>query len=277
MGLKRAQAEFNKAGLTVGYKEGDEFPCISVQDPIRWSQVSCIVKVNERLPFTTNSIESLNGHLNEVTPRRNSFWGSLTRLASMIEFGILNYHTSVRHNFNSATRRAQALARAIGDTEMLKQRIYYHTTIDHNDSTCDCHLSTYFSEVYGQFVPCCHMLEAGVARPVMRVPPNLIYSDDQSFYLTIEKGSRPGEEQSHERKDALVELACRSIKQLSRTGKGLDDIRRWVTENFPPTDSLNEFVLNIPLAVLDLISAGVNNFKGIRDTEDDDIETEVAD
>jgi hypothetical protein len=59
--------------------------------------------------------------------------------------------------------------------------------------------------------------------------------------------------------------------------KGLDDIRRWVTENFPPTDSLNEFVLNIPLAVLDLISAGVNNFKGIRDAEDDDIETEIAD
>jgi hypothetical protein len=51
----------------------------------------------------------MNGHCNEATPRRNSFWASMTRIAKMINRGIEYFPSSVRHNFNAAIRRAEVL------------------------------------------------------------------------------------------------------------------------------------------------------------------------
>jgi hypothetical protein len=58
-------------------------------------------------------------------------------------------------------------------------------------------------------------------------------------------------------------MAAGSIKNLSRTGTGIDDIRRWVLENIPPSDEMNAFVMNIPAPILNLISRGSLAFGAI--------------
>jgi hypothetical protein len=74
-----AEREFRKAGLAFNDEE------IYISDAVRWAEVSMFTRVEERIPPTTNSLESLHGHLNEQTPRNNAFWASMCRLASMIQ------------------------------------------------------------------------------------------------------------------------------------------------------------------------------------------------
>jgi hypothetical protein len=44
----------------------------------------CVRIAESFMPPTINTLESFNGHLNRVTPRRNTFWDSLHRLVEMI-------------------------------------------------------------------------------------------------------------------------------------------------------------------------------------------------
>jgi hypothetical protein len=64
----------------------------------------------------------------------------------------------------------------------------------------------------------------------------LVYSDEQRFQIVLDKTARVGQEPSSERRDALADVAARSIKHLSRTGKKIDEIQGWVTDDFPALD-----------------------------------------
>jgi hypothetical protein len=50
--------------------------------PERWKQVSMLERVPARMPPTTNSLESIHGHLNAQTSRRNTFSRSLHRIVA---------------------------------------------------------------------------------------------------------------------------------------------------------------------------------------------------
>jgi hypothetical protein len=157
---------------------------------------------------------------------------------------------SVRHNFNNATRRAQALVSTIGELEMTKQTTYYGTATDGHSHTCKYSLSSYFAMMFEEFVPCCHMMSVGVPRLTMNVPPVLCYTENRGLHLERQIGSRLAEPPSLERRDSLIEMDARTIKNLSRTSTGIDDIRRWVLENIPPSDQMSAFVMNISVPIL---------------------------
>jgi hypothetical protein len=140
-GLRRARLEFAKAGLLIRYIGLAEFPFIEIGDAEKWAQVSSITKIREGLPMMTNCLESINGHANSQIPRRNTFWGSMSRLANMAEHGIKFFGPSVRQNFNSATRRQLLLSRVIGEAEISNQKISYSTNTE--DKTCFCEMSVY--------------------------------------------------------------------------------------------------------------------------------------
>jgi hypothetical protein len=267
VGLKRAQNEFRKAGLTVVYITGEILPFIKILDITRWAQVSSIFKINEGLPMTTNSLESINGHLNAETPRRNVFWASMMRMCKMIRHGVQHHAASVLHNFHTTTRRIYKLVKSIGEEEIRQQQIYYKTNINSSPPTCDCGMSLYFTQMFGRFVPCSHMVHAGCPKQIFTGSADLVFTEDTQFRLVLEKASRQGEEPSLERRDGLVELATRSIKHLSKTGTKLDEIREWVEANFPSHDQMTVFVINIPIPILHLISIGVMNFGPARDPE----------
>jgi hypothetical protein len=158
-------------------------------------------------------IRLADGHANESKHRRNSFWSSMTRIANMMNYSIDSFSSSVRHNFNSAIRRALALRRTIGDSEMRRQAEYYRTDV--RLETCRCGLSQCFERVFDGRFPCCHLLYAGVTKPVMSDPPVLVMSEDPSkFRVELEKAERPGEESSRERRGSLVIMTAHSIKRL---------------------------------------------------------------
>jgi hypothetical protein len=150
---------------------------------------------------------------------------------------------------------------------MLNQVWQYETNID--EKNCYCGVSGYWSEVFGSFVPCGHMIHCGTPRPKMPNPPSLVYSEDQTeFHLVAEKETRPGEEPSPELVNNLINLASQSVKQLSKTRKTLDEVKEWVTQNFPPTTEMYQFVNNIPTTVYELISQGVLHYTE-KGTEED--------
>jgi hypothetical protein len=87
-GMRRAQTEFKTAGLSARYPENERLSRIETIDVDRWEQVSSIVKTRECIPRTTNCLESINGHCNAETPRRNWFWASLARLGKIGDHNI---------------------------------------------------------------------------------------------------------------------------------------------------------------------------------------------
>jgi hypothetical protein len=173
----------------------------------------------------------------------------------MIDRSIGFFGASVRNNFNTATRRALHLRQAIDETEMLSERLQYETSAD--QGSCSYNMTSYWTQVYGRFVPCRHLLHAGVPQAKMPHPPTLVYSQNQlEFRFVLEKTTRRGEPPAARRCDALVIMAAQSAKQLSRTREQFNEIRTWVTESFPPPTEMDAFVNNIPTAVLRLMSLG---------------------
>jgi hypothetical protein len=118
--------------------------------------------------MTTNALESINGHRNEATPRRNSFCTSILRISKMFCHSIDSFSCSVRYHFNNATRRALLQMRIIDEAEMLRQKLYYYT--DARARRCDCGATGYFLCLFNTGIPYCHLLHAGLPRLVMPEP-----------------------------------------------------------------------------------------------------------
>jgi hypothetical protein len=238
-GLKRAKKEFQKAGLDLIYNQASP-PEIRITQPARWQQVSSIWQERQQLPVTTNALESINGHRNEATPRRNPFWSSILRLSRAFDRCVDIFCSVVRHNFNYAARRALVQMRAIDANEMMQQKFYYGTNAI--DKMCQCGFTEYLSRLYHSEVPCCHLLSEDVPRPRMIHPAILQKDADSDFRLIVEKFERPGQEPCHERKDALMRMTARSIKQLSKTGAKIEAIEKWVNDNFRPSEEMRTFM-----------------------------------
>jgi hypothetical protein len=149
--------------------------------------------------------------------------------------------------------------RAIGDAEMIQQQTFYRTNA--MNATCECGFTKYYSRLYHTQIPCCHLLRTGLPRPSMRQPPDLQRQPDTTFHLIVDKKERLGEEPSSKRRDALIRMTARSIKQLSKTGAKPDVIEKWVADHFPPPEQMRTFIQNIPTTVLILISSGVLSFR----------------
>jgi hypothetical protein len=230
-GLTRARKEFRKSGSDLVYAQASRRPEIKIMNITRRQQVSSIWKVRAGLPMTINALESINSHRNEATPRRSPFWSSIFRLSQAVDRWIRSFNCSVRHNFNSATRRALVQMRAIGDAELLQQQIFSRT----NEITaiCDCGFTKYYSRLYHTQIPCCPLLSKWLLRLSMRQAPVLQYEPDTEFHLIVDKIERIGEEPSRERRQALVSMAAHGIKQLSKTGVNMEVIEQWVIDHFP--------------------------------------------
>ena len=56
-------------------------------------------RIKYKMPTTTNSIESVHGHLNEATPRNNLFFSSIFRIIMSINTQIKQFNEKVHHNY----------------------------------------------------------------------------------------------------------------------------------------------------------------------------------
>jgi hypothetical protein len=143
--FQRARKQFTKAGL------GLSDTCnIYIADPDRWKQVSMLARVSERLPPTTNCLESIHGHPNESTPRNNTFWASMCRLGAQMARSLEWFSLAVRHNFNHACRKAQDMATMRGKdgAEQLAQMRFFQPSM----GQCSCGQTVHLSFMYGVLI-----------------------------------------------------------------------------------------------------------------------------
>jgi hypothetical protein len=124
----------------------------------RWRQVSMLERVETRMPTTSNTIESLNGRLNEKTPRFNSFWGSLHRLREAIMKKTGNYFFSVKHNLSYAMVRAERRGQILPADRMRREMDFFETTAEH----CLCGETVFASGMYRTDVLCSHRFRHGL-------------------------------------------------------------------------------------------------------------------
>jgi len=89
-----------------------------ISNPLRWSQVSMVERVKLKMPPTTNSLESLHGHLNEATPRRNNFWGALSRIIRMINQKITAFPDALQHTFYNSIKISKKRSNIIGKANL---------------------------------------------------------------------------------------------------------------------------------------------------------------
>lgn len=107
------------------------------------------------MPSTTNSIESIHGHLNEATPRNNCFWPSLHRIIMAINFQIHRFNDKLHHNFNKFVRDIKR--KIFHNPSISEECTFYETTIN----KCQCGETILYSSMYRRDIPCSHRLFLG--------------------------------------------------------------------------------------------------------------------
>jgi hypothetical protein len=107
---------------------------LEVADQQRWSQVSMLERVGTTMPSTTNTIECLNGHMNEATPRNNTFWGSLHRIAWIFTRKIDSFPICVQHNLRNERRQIYKQLGSTSVARMQREVQFFGTTAD----SCRC-------------------------------------------------------------------------------------------------------------------------------------------
>ena len=81
----------NKALKKIGCVFDLESKKIQINKFERWNEISMLQRINYKMPSTTNSLESMHGHLNKRSPRNNSFYSSIYRIQSQLSLKYINF------------------------------------------------------------------------------------------------------------------------------------------------------------------------------------------
>jgi hypothetical protein len=210
------------------------------------------------MPPTTNSLESIHGHLNEATPKRNNLWASLKRLADHVDEGMKCWPDAVRHNFNHAWRVSLSRMSRLDEDELQDQIRTFRST----SGGCLCGETVHLSAMYGCMIPCYHMIKSGATRP--RMPPPLVFQGVElerqaGLTVTIQEPERVRWPLNQSRVQSLQKMATGSIHHSSRTRRTKGEVEQRVKDHWP-TGAPSSYLLGIPDTVLLLILIGVTHF-----------------
>jgi hypothetical protein len=200
---------------------------LSITSAERWQQVSMLERVPSRMPPTTNSLESIHGHLNTQTPRRNAFWRSLQRIVVMMIFKSGDFACLVRYNFADEVREAYTRGTKTDRNVMQRESDWYGTTAN----SCKYGETSRLWTIYGFPFPCSHQYSLEVDKP--SIPPTFeidLRPTWQNCVLDIVEVNRnpPGDSRLH--LIHLKEVAVRNIKKFSYSRRK-EKIRQFVEGN----------------------------------------------
>jgi hypothetical protein len=222
----------------------------------RWNQVAMMGRIGTRMPSTSNTIECLNGHLNELTPRKNCFWGSLHRLAEMFTRKIESFEYCWRHNLRYEIHKARRRYRSIPDDRMAREITFFQTA----PTRCMCGETVLACGMFRIDILCSHRIahwhhdpQAPMERyggaiapehwPISPRTAPLVCSDHwNSCQVTVEDYQGPS---VASRTDAHRLEVDRLVRRIARDGNVTsanreDDIRTFVEANLSQSD---EFAL----------------------------------
>ena len=73
-----------------------------------WNEVSMHRRVNYYMPFTTSTLESMHGHLNKRTPRKNIFNSANLRVHNELCKKFTEISNRIKYNYNYLKNRTKA-------------------------------------------------------------------------------------------------------------------------------------------------------------------------
>ena len=199
------------------------------------------------MPSTTNNIESKHGHLNEMTPRNNTFLGSLHRLILSINTQLHQFNRNMIHNYrkvlNDTIKRSK-------DPHIAYKCNYYHSSLN----SCECGENILYSKMFRVDVPCSHRYSLGATFPdLSEIDFNL---DNQFNELIIDVIPEVIDDEVHEI-NLLKILAVKNIKRFSHS-KDKEEIEKFFDDHF--NSEFQEFALGYPIEFFDVISKGIKFF-----------------
>jgi hypothetical protein len=104
------------------------------------------------MPATTNSVESMNGQMNEKTPKRNSFWRSMFSIVGMMFQKTQLFRQHTLQNFNDALKPARKRTRR-GPIDIMTAECQYFTSSAEKCEYSDTRLQ---SKMFRVQIPCSH-------------------------------------------------------------------------------------------------------------------------
>ena len=232
---------------------------INVIDEKRWNQVSLLSRIDLKMPSTTNSLESVHGHLNKKTPRNNSFWSSVNRLCTsfIIKTNLLN--SRIQHNFEFLRGNTYKKLKTFTEDKMHLQLGFYATTVD----KCSCGDNKLISAILGVDIPCCHRIALGAVFPLC--PKLDISLSNQWNELVYDFNELPPiiEVQKSDADDMVKKYVVNTIRRYSCYSKR-DEIEKYVNERYNPEQDDDIFIDGREASLIPLIYKGIEFFSNKR-------------
>lgn len=238
---RRLEKVLNKIGLT--FKTGQ----ISIHNQHIFDSVSMLKRSFYRMPSTTNQIESKHGHLNELTPRNNTFFGSLNRLILSITTQIHQFNRNMFHNYRRIINKTKNDSKISKIDEKCE---FYNST----ENSCECGENDLYSAMFRLNIPCSHMIHLGAE--FEKLDEVEINFENQFDELILDILPDETEKQSVQI-DFLKKIAVKNIKRFSHS-KQKEQIEKYFDDHF--NSEFKIFVLGYPIEFFTIVSEGIQFF-----------------
>jgi hypothetical protein len=115
-------------------------------------------RIQFSIPKTTNNLESLHSHINELKGRHNNFWCLVCALIHLFQHRYSHIREGVIHNYSFALHTISKSKTKINEATMNREITLYQMT----EIKCNCDQYRKYSSSFGVKIPCRHQLALGV-------------------------------------------------------------------------------------------------------------------
>ena len=254
--LIKINASLDKIGMNFFYDETKVTKSfIFINDEEKWGKYSLLRRVGMGMPSTTNTLESVHGHINHKMPRRNSFYSALFRIFTELNFKYQNINKSIINNYNYIKRKTNSnLKQKIDMNKIDSMCLFYET----DESKCLCGENKLESSNYQIDIPCIHRLHKGAEfPPVPQIEFNFEHICNNCLTIQPEKCNSDLLPKNKIKDD--FNYAVRTIKYFtnSKDEAGIEDFVKKHTKS----EKDIFFIQNQPVDLIQLIEDGIYHFK----------------
>jgi hypothetical protein len=158
---------------------------------------SAISRISKGIPLTTNSIESVHGHLNYHRVRHSTFCHEIQNVINLIITRFQNVEEAPKTNYNNITGKLTKLYQYYSEQTLQSEKENYNTTQEH----CNCGQTILFEKMFDIEIPCVHRISMN----------NQYATDDQ---LSIPVFTNPKRFKSYVTHDATISEKIKGSKLI---------------------------------------------------------------
>jgi hypothetical protein len=129
-----------------------------IENGVLFRQCCFAFRIQFGIPKTTNNLESLHSHINDLKGRHNNFWCLVCSLIDLFQERYSNFLEGVRHNYHVALSTILKSKNKLTHNTIERETILYRTT----QLICNCDQYRKYSALFGVEVPCRYQLALGV-------------------------------------------------------------------------------------------------------------------